>query len=158
MSLAYLSLGSNLNDPEIQLQKAVKQLQDEAGIGVIAVSEAYHNKAYGYAEQADFVNLAMIIEVDIAPHALLSQLKSHEEKLGRIPTFKWGPRLIDIDILFYDDLVLTDETLCIPHPDLHKRDFVLYPLNQIAAELIHPVLKKSINQLYNELILSGGKQ
>jgi 2-amino-4-hydroxy-6-hydroxymethyldihydropteridine diphosphokinase len=114
---------------------------------VVAKSRIYETPPWGYTEQDAFLNQVVKAETYLEPQPLLKHIKRLETALGRAPTFPNGPRLIDIDILFYDDLVLDTPSLVIPHPRLHERAFVLVPLNDIAPELTHPALKKTVREL-----------
>jgi 2-amino-4-hydroxy-6-hydroxymethyldihydropteridine diphosphokinase len=129
---------------------AVKRLKDK-GIVIKKVSSMYETKPWGLEEQPDFINMAVEAETGLSPEELLKTLKGVEKEMGRKETIKWGPRIIDLDILFYDDAVINMEHLQIPHPLLHKRDFVVLPLSEIAPDKVHPVLKKNIRQLKEEL-------
>ncbi len=141
----YLALGTNLGDRLANLRAAIAALAPQAR--VLAESRIYETEPWGFSEQPAFLNMAVRAETDLAPADLLAFLKSLETDLGRTPTFRNGPRLIDIDILFYDDLILDIPPLVIPHPRLHERDFVLVPLADIAPDVIHPVLNQSIRAL-----------
>lgn len=121
------------------------------GITIKKVSSMYETKPWGLEEQPNFINMAIEVETVLSPNELLGMLKKVEEELGRQETVRWGPRIIDLDILFYDDAIIDMHYLRIPHPLLHKRDFVLLPMLEIAPEKIHPVLKKDIRQLKEEL-------
>ena len=110
-------------------------------------SKVYETPPWGYENQPAFLNMAVKCETNLEPESLLKRLKQLEVQLGREQSFRWGPRLIDIDILFYNDLILESESLTIPHPRLHERAFVLVPLADIAPDFIHPVLKKTIKEL-----------
>ncbi len=141
----YLALGTNLGDRLANLRAAIAALAPQAC--VMAESCIYETEPWGFSEQPAFLNMAVRAETDLAPADLLAFLKSLETDLGRTPTFRNGPRLIDIDILFYDDLILHTPPLVIPHPRLHERDFVLVPLADIAPDFIHSVLNQSIRAL-----------
>lgn len=139
---AYIALGSNVGGKEENLHRAVCALA-EAG-EVEAVSSFITTKPEGYASQDDFLNGALILSTALPPEELLKKLKEAEAALGRVTTFKNGPRVIDLDIIFYNDLVLAAPHLTIPHPRAHERAFVLIPMAEIAPNYVHPVLHKTV--------------
>ncbi len=139
MPTVYLGLGSNLGDRAANLRAALQRLE-AAGVRVLALSPFYETEPVGYRDQPDFLNAACRAETDLSPHDLLHAIKAIEAAMGRRPSFRNAPRPIDVDILFYDDLVLDTPDLMIPHPRLAERAFVLVPLADIAPELRHPVL------------------
>jgi len=149
MSIAYLGLGTNLGDRKKNLSKAIEAISLKMSIS--KQSSLYETTAWGYTDQPDFLNQVIQVETELSPLRLLNFLKKTELKLGRVENFRYGPRLIDIDILFYDDLVITTSRLQIPHPKITERAFVLVPLNEIAPGYIHPVLKKTVAELLAEL-------
>jgi len=131
---AGIGLGSNLGDPVANVRAAIAAL---AGIGtVVASSKLYRTKPWGRVDQPDFCNAAAIVETTLAPHELLRQLKKLEQRLGRTESERWGPRAIDFDILFYDDVQLDEPGLQIPHPRLRERAFALVPLAEIDARYV----------------------
>ena len=146
MSLAYIGIGSNLGNREENCLRAVSLLT-EHGLTLLKRSSIIKTEPWGMEEQPSFINMAVAVETTLSPVKLLVVLKEIETDLGRIETFRWGPRIIDLDILFYDDLVMEKPALSIPHPHIKDREFVLKPLAEIAPDLVHPVLKKSIKEL-----------
>ncbi|GAB4482128.1 MAG: 2-amino-4-hydroxy-6-hydroxymethyldihydropteridine diphosphokinase [Anaerolineales bacterium] len=151
MATVYLALGSNLGDRLANLRAALAALPPAAR--VLDTSHIYETAPWGYAEQPNFFNMAARLETELSPQALLDFLKGLESRLGRIPNFQNGPRLIDLDLLFYDDLVLNTPPLVIPHPRLHERAFVLIPLADLAPDLVHPVLGETIWRLLGNVSL-----
>lgn len=149
----YLALGTNLGDRMDNLHRAVAALPPT--IRVTALSSVYETPPWGYADQPAFLNMALAGETDLEPLALIAFLKKLETELGREKIFRNGPRLIDIDILFYDDLVFEQADLVIPHPRLQERSFVLVPLNDIAPELVHPELKRTVHDLLQDVDTKG---
>lgn len=150
MNLIYLSLGSNLGDREKNLETALSELKNE-GIVILKKSSIYETAPWGYEKQPEFLNMAMEGLTLLEPYDLLKLIKEIENKMGRKKTIKYGPRVIDIDIIFYNNIILKSEVLTIPHPLMHKREFVLKPLCEIASEFIHPELKISVKKLLDNL-------
>jgi len=141
----YLALGSNLGDRLANLKQAIAALTPQ--MEVKAKSQVYETPPWGYEDQPRFLNQAIKAKTYLDPEPLLKHLKRLELALGRKESFPNGPRLIDIDILFYDDRVLSTPSLIIPHPRLHERGFVLLPLMDIDPDLVHPVNKTSVREM-----------
>lgn len=153
MHTVYIALGTNLGDRPDNLRRALKAIAP-AVQGVVA-SPVYETPPWGYADQPAFLNQAVKGETELGPLALLCLLKGVEVYLGRLPGIRYGPRLIDLDLIFYDDLVLETERLTLPHPRAAERAFVLAPLCDIAPDLVHPVLRKTVAELREAVELSG---
>lgn len=148
---AYLLLGTNLGDRVQNLNTAIAYIQTEAG-QVFAKSSVYETAAWGKTDQPSFLNQAIGIKADLEPLQLLEILLSIEQKMGRVRLERWGERLIDIDIIFYGDVIIQDNNhLHLPHPEMHRRRFVLEPLNEIAENFIHPIFKEKISSILTNL-------
>jgi len=150
MATVYIGIGSNIGDRRTNCINAVK-LMNESGIVVTKESSVYETQPWGMKEQPLFINMAVIAETDLSPESALAALKCIEKEMGREESSRWGPRRIDLDILFYDDRIINEKDLCIPHPLLQQREFVLLPLFEIAPDKWHPVLKKTVRRLREEL-------
>jgi len=150
MSTVYIGIGSNLGVREDNCRAAIRHLIDN-GIKVLKLSSMIETEPWGVKDQPKFINMAVEVETVLGSEELLRLLKKIEADIGRHPTIHWGPRVIDLDILLYDDLVLKTHELEIPHPQLAEREFVLRPLAEIAPDKMHPVLKKSIKKLLSDL-------
>ncbi len=149
----YLGLGSNLGQREENLRQAVAHIGPV--MAVAAVSPVYETPPWGVTEQPDFLNICLAGETSLSPRALLTALKAIETRMGRQPTYRWGPRLIDIDLLFYGDWVIADADLIIPHPHLAERAFVLAPQADIAPDFVHPQSHKTVSAMLAELDCAG---
>lgn len=148
---AYLGLGSNIGDKKGYLDYAIKRLNQEKDCRVEKVSEFYVTEPYGGIEQDDFLNACLLLKTLMSPNELLEKLHEIEKEAHRERIVRWGPRTLDLDILLYDDLVMENETLIIPHIEMHKREFVLKPLSQIAPNLRHPIYGKTVSQMLEAL-------
>jgi len=151
MAIVYIGLGSNVGDRHRNCLTAIELLRQN-GLLVARQSSMHETEPWGVTDQPEFVNMTVETETDLAPIKLLEVLKKIEKDMGRQDTMKWGPRIIDLDILLYDDIIMKTDSLTIPHSLMHERAFVLRPLSEIAGNFIHPVLKKSITDLLKEVI------
>ena len=151
--IVYVGLGSNMGDKQSNLRKALEIIDNDELSYVFKVSEFITTAPYGYENQDDFMNGAACIKTLRSPKEFLDLIGEIEKQLNRVRQIHWGPRTIDVDILLYDDCIINTKDLIIPHYEMHKRDFVLGPLNKIAPEAVHPVLNKTVACLYNELSL-----
>ncbi len=150
--IAHIGIGSNLGDKIANCEKAISEILTFDRNKLVSRSSFYHTKPIGYTAQDWFVNGVIKIETDVDPFDLHRTLKGIEVKLGRQKTFfAGGPRVIDLDLLFFDDRIIETKDLQIPHPRLHERQFVLIPLSEIDHDFIHPVLKKTVGELLNEI-------
>jgi 2-amino-4-hydroxy-6-hydroxymethyldihydropteridine diphosphokinase len=147
--IAYIGIGSNLGDKLHQCEKAISEILKIDRHKLLAKSSLFKTQPIGYTSQDWFVNGVIEIETDLEAPELFRTLRAIESRLGRTKTFRWGPRTIDLDILFFDDIEIHTEELQIPHPQIQNRQFVLIPLAEIDRHLIHPVLKKTIQELLN---------
>ncbi|MDI3508134.1 MAG: 2-amino-4-hydroxy-6-hydroxymethyldihydropteridine diphosphokinase [Clostridiales bacterium] len=151
----YLALGSNIGDRDRYIREAIDMLNGHEAIKIVKVSSTYNTAPVGYTDQVDFLNAAVAIDTTLSPRELLAACLDIEQRLGRVRTIRWGPRTIDIDIIFYDDLIIDDGILTVPHPRMHERGFVLRPLYDIAPNAVHPIYKKTVEQMYDEWKAKG---
>lgn len=149
LHLVYLGLGTNLGDRLENLRSAVQALAPK--LTNLQTSSIYETEPWGFTDQPSFYNMVVSGETKFSPDDLLTFLKNLEEELGRLPSFRYGPRLIDVDILFYNDLIMKSEKLEIPHPRLVERAFVLVPLVELKPDLIHPVEIQTCQELLARL-------
>jgi 2-amino-4-hydroxy-6-hydroxymethyldihydropteridine diphosphokinase len=149
----YIALGTNLGDRLANLRAAIQSMPPD--VHVLTESHVYETPPWGYKDQPAFLNMVVKAETDLEPEPLLQHLKQLEAQLGREKSVRWGPRLIDLDILFYDNLILDTPPLVIPHPRLHERGFVLVPLTDVAAEYMHPILGEFVWELLLKADMSG---
>lgn len=149
---AFVAFGSNLGDKEKFIDEAIEALSNLSQINIVAISDKIVTKPYGNVEQDVFLNGVMKIETLLPADELLQILQKVEEHAGRERKIHWGPRTLDLDIIFYDDDIISEDDLIVPHPDMKNRDFVLKPLMQIAPYKLHPVYRKTISDMYAELM------
>jgi len=152
----YVGLGSNLGDKVTNCLRALNKLSSPEN-SIQAVSSFYQTQPVGYSEQDWFVNCVARVISWLSPHSLLKSLKRIEDELGRVRTVRWGPRVIDLDILLCDTEVIKHSSLVVPHPRLHERQFVLVPLVELAPGVVHPILKKTAKELLRDIEGKGGE-
>ncbi|WP_293444441.1 2-amino-4-hydroxy-6-hydroxymethyldihydropteridine diphosphokinase [Persephonella sp.] len=145
MEKVFLGIGSNVGEKIPYIKKAVTLLSKI--LTDMEKAPLYISKAVGFEDQPDFINTVISGYTDIEPYELFKKVKDIEKKVGRIKRFRWGPREIDIDILFYGNLLIEKDDLIIPHPRIHERDFVLKPLSDLDPDFVHPVFKKTVKEL-----------
>lgn len=150
MNKVYISLGSNMGDRQFNINKAIKLVDEKVG-KVVKVANIIETTAYGYENQADFLNTAICVRTNIEPYELLLILKDIEKEVGRKPTFRWGPRVVDLDIILYGDLVYVTSDLVIPHKDYKNRKFVLEPLIELDFTLVDPVSRERVVDILGKL-------
>ena len=149
-NIAYIALGSNLGDKEANLRKALELLENN-GVKVTKVSSFIETEPYGVTDQPTFCNGVCEVRTELEPLELLRLLLRLELEMGRVRLRHWGERNIDLDLLLYNDVIMTSKELTLPHPDMQNRDFVLVPLAEIAPEVEHPVLKITILEMLQRL-------
>jgi len=146
MNKVYILLGSNMGDSEIQLSKAIEHIKKQIG-SVNRQSSLYSTAAWGNTKQPDFLNQVITIETNLSVQQTMQTILNIEKQMGRVRTIKNAPRIIDIDILFFNKEIIEEDQLSVPHPQIQNRRFVLVPLNELSPNLKHPVIKKSIHQI-----------
>ena len=145
--IAYIGIGSNVGDKAGQCERGISEILKLDRHRLLARSSLYKTQPIGYAKQDWFINLVIKVETEMDAPALLCSLKEIETRLGRVKTLRWGPRAIDLDILFFNDHQIQTDELTVPHPLIQDRRFVLVPLAEIDPDFTHPVLKETIQQL-----------
>ena len=145
--IAYIGIGSNVGDKARQCERGISEILKLDRHRLLARSSLYKTQPIGYAKQDWFINLVIKVETEMDAPALLCSLKEIETRLGRVKTLRWGPRAIDLDILFFNDHQIQTDELTVPHPLIQDRRFVLVPLAEIDPDFTHPVLKETIQQL-----------
>lgn len=150
-SIAYIGIGSNIGDRLGYIQQSVTMLSSYEGVELLESSGFYETEPYGFKDQNWFVNAIVKIRTTLSPVDLLHACQCVEEKLGRVREKKWGPRTIDLDILFYDDLVMDTDILTIPHPGMSERAYCIVPMLELDEDFIHPVLNKTMLQIHSDL-------
>ncbi len=153
----YLSTGSNIGNKQKTIEYAIKALDNDKKCKIKKASKLFRSTAYGEVTQDDFLNGAILMKTLYTPNELLRKIHEIEISAKRERKQHWGPRTLDLDIIFYDDLIICTDSLQIPHVDMQNRDFVLQPLSQIAPYFVHPILKKTVQQLYEDVKKSGEK-
>jgi 2-amino-4-hydroxy-6-hydroxymethyldihydropteridine diphosphokinase len=147
--VATIGIGTNIGDKEKNITEAIQRIKE---LGIITKkSNIYESEPVGYKEQDYFLNMVLAIETKLSPTELIKELQKIEKEMGRVKEFTNGPRIIDLDILLYDNLIINTKQLTIPHPSLHTRNFVLTPLEEISKHTVHPKLKETIKTLKKDL-------
>ncbi len=150
MNVVYISFGSNIGDREKAIEDAL-HLINQNSMKITKKSNILETEPYGYTDQPIFLNGAVEVETKLSCRDVLERLLKIEKEIGRIRKFKWGPRLIDLDIIFFNDEIYDEKDLKVPHPDMQNRKFVLEPLYEICPYFVHPVFKKTVEELWKDL-------
>ena len=148
MNIVFLQLGSNLGDRELLLKDAITEIEDRVG-NILECSKVYESTPWRVEGQENYLNQILKVKTILLADDVLLTVLDIEKQLGRVRIEKWGERLIDIDIIFYNDSIIETPELCVPHKHLHERMFVLTPLHNIAPEMVHPKYNKTIEELLN---------
>ena len=154
----YLSIGSNIGDRRGNCKRAVAEIAKIDDIEIKASSSLYETAPVGFKEQGPFINMALKVETSIAPVRLLRILKDIEQRMGRADTFRWGPRIIDIDIILYGNEIILEQSLEVPHPRMLERGFVMIPLAEIGGDALHPQEGKRISELVSDFSIAAEVQ
>ena len=147
-NVVFIGVGSNLGNREENIKKAILKISELPQTSVLATSSIINTKPIGKRDQPDFLNCIIKIETKYTSNGLLTELQNIESDMGRIRKEKWGPRVIDLDILFFNDEIIETEDLTIPHPEILNREFILCLMKEIAPKFVHPIEKKTIEELY----------
>lgn len=150
MPIAYIGIGSNMGDKANNCMQAVNALRRAGGVARVRMSGLYRTEPVGYTAQDEFVNCAAELETTLSPRELLVLCKETEQQLGRVETFRWGPRVVDLDILFYGHEVIDEADLKIPHREIARRRFVLVPLAELAPAFLHPLMGITVERMLAE--------
>ncbi len=151
MAHAYIGFGSNIDDRFIYITQALRLLLEADGVLLIQISSLYETEPVGYEEQDWFLNGVVAVETGLSLHRLLALLKGIEGGVGRQHRTRWGPREVDLDLLIYDQCSINTPDLIVPHPEMHRRSFVLIPFAEIAPDVLHPSLQQNIRTLLSNL-------
>jgi 2-amino-4-hydroxy-6-hydroxymethyldihydropteridine diphosphokinase len=152
---ACISIGSNLGDRIENCRQAIAWLKRSGKVANLAVSSAWETEPVGKEDQPRFVNLAVVFETGLSPHRLLDLCQDIENRMGRVRRERWGPRLIDLDLLLVDDRIVQDERLVLPHERMHQRRFVLAPLAEVAPGMLHPGRNMTVMEMLSALDPAG---
>jgi 2-amino-4-hydroxy-6-hydroxymethyldihydropteridine diphosphokinase len=151
LAIAYLCLGSNLGNKKKNLNRALKEIRNLKMVKVLRISSIYETEPVGFKDQGWFLNAVVKINTKLPPLSLLYLLQGIERKLGRVRGKRWGPRKVDLDILLYDKMIMHDDKLTLPHPQMQKRKFVLIPLIELGSKWKHPVLHLTPKMLLEKI-------
>ena len=151
MAHAYIGFGSNIDDRLNYIAQALRLLLEADSVSLIRISSLYETEPVGYEEQNWFLNGVVAVETDLPVHQLLALLKGIEQLVGRQHRARWGPREVDLDLLIYDQCCINTSNLIVPHPEMHRRSFVLVPFAEIAPDVLHPIFQQNIRTLLSNL-------